>query len=467
MAFSVVGIGNRYLKQYDESRAYFLRAEELYTKLDDKMGVARVTGNLASTLFEQGDTITAISKYKMLAKLAEEHKDYRSQVIGLYNAANGYYQLAMYDSATVYIDQAIPVAKDMGKRMTYMIDYKKGVIDIELAENERGLARLEGAYEVALELGSYVDARDMAHYLVRGSEAIGDMSAALDYSRKYTELKDSVISIESSATINELRTKYETEKKELQIVNLELTNSRQKQRLVGGAVALGLISLLSFFLFQLYQKVKSQKAVITKALSEKDLLLREIHHRVKNNLQLVSSLLTLQGRSIDDEMAQQAIREGQSRVRSMALIHQDLYNKENLMDIGVREYMEKLTQEIFSTYQIEPDRVTLTMQIDDIELDVDTLVPLGLIINELITNSLKYAYTDRSAGALSVSLTQGDRTLMLRVSDDGVGYDPLQVRKNSFGSTLITALVEQLEGDMQLSIEGGTNVEITIPKNQS
>jgi len=462
-AYGVLGIVNRLLSQFDESKSYFNQSIEILERLENKKGLNRMRANLANTYFSEGDTLAAIAIYKTVAKSAAELADNRTQILCYYNISNGYYQLAEYDSATVYIDKAIAVSKGTGSRMKYMLDYKKGAIDIEQGEIARGLRLLEGAYDIAVELRAYVDARDMAHYLDRGYSTQGNMEEAVKYSRKFAEFKDSVISIESSKTVNELKAKYETEKKELQIENLELVNSKQRQTLVGGAIAFGLISLLSFFLFQLYRKVTAQKVVISKALTEKDLLLREIHHRVKNNLQLVSSLLTLQGRSIDDEMAQQAIQAGQSRVRSMALIHQDLYNKESLTDVGVKEYVEKLTHELFTTYRIDTDKVSLTMQVDDIDLDIDTLVPLGLIINELLTNSLKYAFPEDAGGNITVALTEGESRITLKVADDGIGYDPMQVRQNSFGSSLISALVEQLEGSVDLSTDQGTSIELSIP----
>jgi len=210
------------------------------------------------------------------------------------------------------------------------------------------------------------------------------------------------------------------------------------------------------------QKIAKQNETIGKALTEKDLLLREIHHRVKNNLQLVSSLLTLQGRSINDETALQAINEGKSRVRSMALIHQDLYNKENLTGIGVKDYIEKLTQELFSTYRIDKDKISLEMQVENMILDVDTLVPLGLIINELITNSLKYAWSEGQLGMLSVSLSKLNDALVLEVQDDGVGYDHTKVSDSSFGSTLVAALAEQLEAKVSIVSNNGTSVKLVI-----
>ena len=462
-AYGVVGIANRLLSQFDESKSYFNQSIEIFEKLDNQKGLNRMRANLANTYFSEGDTLSAIATYKTVARSAAELSDNRTRILSYYNISNGYYQLSQYDSASVYIDKAIAVSGGTGSRMKYMLDYKKGAIDIEQGETDRGLRLLEGAYDIAIDLRAYVDARDMAHYLDRGYSTSGNIKQAIKYSRKFAELKDSVISIESNKMVNELKTKYETEKKELQIENLELANSKQRQRLTLGAVALGFISILSFFLLQLYRKVRAQKAVIAKALSEKDLLLREIHHRVKNNLQLVSSLLTLQGRSIDDEMAQQAIREGQSRVRSMALIHQDLYNKENLMDIGVKQYVEKLTQELFDTYRVDKNRIILQMDVQDMELDVDTLVPLGLIINELITNSLKYAFPEGRKGNLLLSLSKTEGLLYLRVSDDGVGYDFNKVKSNSFGSTLINALTEQLEGTIETFSQNGTRIEITVP----
>jgi len=366
-AYGVVGIANRLLSQFDESKSYFNQSIEIFEKLDNQKGLNRMRANLANTYFSEGDTLSAIATYKTVARSAAELSDNRTRILSYYNISNGYYQLSQYDSASVYIDKAIAVSGGTGSRMKYMLDYKKGAIDIE-----------------------------------QGETALG-------------------------------------------------------------AVALGFISILSFFLLQLYRKVRAQKAVIAKALSEKDLLLREIHHRVKNNLQLVSSLLTLQGRSIDDEMAQQAIREGQSRVRSMALIHQDLYNKENLMDIGVKQYVEKLTQELFDTYRVDKNRIILQMDVQDMELDVDTLVPLGLIINELITNSLKYAFPEGRKGNLLLSLSKTEGLLYLRVSDDGVGYDFNKVKSNSFGSTLINALTEQLEGTIETFSQNGTRIEITVP----
>lgn len=238
--------------------------------------------------------------------------------------------------------------------------------------------------------------------------------------------------------------------------NLERKNAYLKI----GTVILSVISLLLLFLYRLYKKINIQKEIISKSLTEKDLLLREIHHRVKNNLQLVSSLLTMQGRSIDDAATIQAINEGKSRVRSMALIHQDLYNKDNLTAISVKQYVEKLATELFMTYDISDDKIKLSMDVDNIDLDVDTVVPLGLIINELITNSLKYAWPENDKGNLDISLKQTSDKIRLSIKDDGVGYDSAKVKNDSFGSTLVSALTLQLNGELSISNDNGTETKI-------
>ena len=239
--------------------------------------------------------------------------------------------------------------------------------------------------------------------------------------------------------------------------------AQQRRTIFIGGGALVLISLLSFFLFRLYKKVNAQRKVISKTLAEKDLLLREIHHRVKNNLQMVSSLLSLQGRSIDNVSAQKAIQEGKNRVRSMALIHQDLYNKDNITHIGVHDYIVKLSRELVSSFD-RNGNIQLNIDVGEIDLDIDTMIPLGLIMNELMTNSFKYAFEENTIGKIDIQLVEQGNTYVFTIVDNGKGYNPQNVRENSFGSTLIKALTKQLDGIISVNTDNGTRVDITFPK---
>ncbi len=310
----------------------------------------------------------------------------------------------------------------------------------------------------------------MLELLAKAYRASGNTAKAISVLEAYHEIKDSVFQSSQNQIVFDLESKYKRKEQDQSLALLNVENklsteklSRQKFVITIGAIALGLISLLSFFLFSLYKRINNQKQIIQKALSEKDVLLREIHHRVKNNLQLVSSLLTLQSRSITDESAIAAINDGKARVRSMALIHQDLYNKENLTGISVKGYIEKLSKEIFHTYNISEDIVQLELHVEDIDLDVETVVPLGLIINELITNSLKYAFPENQKGNIEISLKEKAGKLILKLEDNGVGLDPSEFQSaTSFGNRLVNILTDQLDGKISVSSENGTLVSIEI-----
>ncbi len=292
---------------------------------------------------------------------------------------------------------------------------------------------------------------------------------ALSALEEYNNLSKEMRKANNAYSLEELETKYQGEKKALKIKLLDEQNTIGKNKisylktiLVISGIALFLLLVLLFVLFSLNTKIRNQKKIISKTLKDKEILMREIHHRVKNNLQLISSLLTLQGRSIDDKMAIQAINEGKTRVRSMALIHQNLYNKENLTEIGIKDYLEKLTEELFLTYNIDGDRIKMELNVEDIDVDVDILVPLGLIINELITNSLKYAFPDHVSGRIKINIFVKNNDLIFEMQDNGTGYDPTEIKDNSFGSTLVSALTSQLGGKMSVDSHDGTKIKIVF-----
>ncbi len=227
-------------------------------------------------------------------------------------------------------------------------------------------------------------------------------------------------------------------------------NKTQKRISLIAILGLGLFALFSIVLFRSRRTIATQKEEISKSLEEKDTLLREIHHRVKNNLQVVSSLLRLQTRSTSDEQAKDALNESQTRVESMSLIHQNLYQKENLTGIKMKDYLEKLTNNLFSTYKINEDQVSLKLEIQDLNLDIETVVPLGLIINELVTNSLKYAFPENRIGQITVSLKEKDENLELLVKDNGIGIKNFKeaTEGDSFGYKLINSFKKKLNAEL-------------------
>jgi two-component sensor histidine kinase len=214
---------------------------------------------------------------------------------------------------------------------------------------------------------------------------------------------------------------------------------------------------------RLLQQTQQRLEEQTELLHEKEILLKEIHHRVKNNLQVISSLLSLQAGKVADEKTKQLMGESQARVRSMALIHEKLYQSESLAKINFGDYVKSLTGELFHSYRRGLNDIQLIVQVEEVALPLDQAVPCGLILNELITNAMKYAFPEGTNGTLWVELrTNPNRILSLRVADDGVGMaSDFDYRKaNSLGIQLVNSLVAQLDGQLELNRSAGTDFRI-------
>ena len=208
--------------------------------------------------------------------------------------------------------------------------------------------------------------------------------------------------------------------------------------------------------------IETQKA-LKASLREKETLLHEIHHRVKNNMQVINSLLKLQSNSIEDAKTKEILKDSQSRVYAMSAVHETLHGSESLSEINLQSYLSKITTSIFQTYSTDSRRIQLNSDINNSPIVLNQAYPLGLIINELISNSLKYAFPDEREGKISVSLKKHDKELELTIMDDGVGIPDSFDWKNSksLGLKLVRTLVEnQLDGSIEMESNNGTKFTI-------
>jgi len=210
---------------------------------------------------------------------------------------------------------------------------------------------------------------------------------------------------------------------------------------------------------------KIAKDKLKSSLNEKEVLLREIHHRVKNNMQIVSSLLNLQSFNVKDENTQIMFKESQNRVKSMSIIHESLYQSNDLAQIDLDHYIQRLVSELFSSYGVDINKIQLEKQVDNIKLDINSAIPLGLIMNELITNSLKYAFPSGD-GKIYIKLVKFDKYYDLYVGDNGVGIPSEIDFKNTstLGLEIVNTLVKQLEGEINLEKGKGTCFHIRFRK---
>ncbi len=210
-------------------------------------------------------------------------------------------------------------------------------------------------------------------------------------------------------------------------------------------------------------KQKEADLVRESSLKEKELLLGEIHHRVKNNIQIISSLLRLQGGQFTQEDVKEAFTESQNRIKTMALVHETLYQSESFSRIDLSLFIQKLINGLMSTFQPRDGPITLQSQLEPVKLGIDQCIPLGLVLNELVTNSFKHAFPNKKEGTITVILQKEAQKIILKVKDDGVG---LQNRKledaSTLGLTLIKGLAEQLDADLHFESTEGLEVRLSF-----
>ncbi|MBF0515947.1 MAG: response regulator [Nitrospirae bacterium] len=216
---------------------------------------------------------------------------------------------------------------------------------------------------------------------------------------------------------------------------------------------------------EIVQRTNAQQLAM-RSLKDKEVLLREIHHRVKNNLQIVSSLLDLQTKYIKDTETKEMFKDSQNRLKTMALLHEKLYQSDNMAEIDFAKYLTNLLDHLYRSYCVDSSRVLMNTDIQNATIGLDTAVPCGLIINELVSNSLKHAFKDGNRGSLSVSLHKSDDgQFTLTVSDTGIGFQAEIDLKNSksLGLRLVNALVvDQLEGTLEYDSNNGASFWITF-----
>ena len=209
---------------------------------------------------------------------------------------------------------------------------------------------------------------------------------------------------------------------------------------------------------------KKAAEFVKKSLKEKEALLREIHHRVNNNLQIISSLLSLQSDNVVDERDHELFVESQNRVRSMAMIHEKLYQSDSLNSINFSDYIETLLNSLIYDYTKDLGHIKLDLDIEEVDLNIETSVPCGLIINELVSNALKHAFPNGRPGKIMVKLHQDNDQFILEVGDDGIGYSEEEVPENGkkLGFNLVKSLLQQLDGSMEIQHGNGTVYRIVF-----
>ncbi|MCB0704314.1 MAG: tetratricopeptide repeat protein [Saprospiraceae bacterium] len=495
----------------EKSEALIFKALEIYEALGDDWGQGNSYCKMSNIFYAQQEYELSI-KYGLKAlEITEQSQDFSTHSQSWLILTKAYHKAGELEKAIEAANKCIETLKthvpdevfDLARAYGY-----RGNIWSDLGEFQKALEdNLQSYAIVEAEIGAerpatktYRDGIGMAYYMQGNYQgALPHLEAALDgylslgqgnkpfmqelytyladcyyqlgnYQKAYanqqlahavfdTLIQDRVANLESEALF-----KYESGKKDQAIAD-QATTISQKNRLQW--LGAGFICLLLLFLGTLlyyFRRNQKNMAALSAKNKENELLLKEIHHRVKNNLQVISSLLNIQSRNIEDIAVKNAILESQSRVQSMSLIHQKLYRGQNLAAIEMKSYFQTLADNLIDTYS-EDEVVEIKVDMQNLELDVDYAIPLGLIANELITNSLKYAFPKGKKGAIEIKMKQNQDEIILDISDNGVGAGTTETKKedSGFGSELIELLTMQLKGKLEATTVEGYHTRLRFP----
>lgn len=372
-----------------------------------------------------------------------------------------------YNKGKAYIIKALDILEKYKIKKNTINPYAYGLLaDLYMNEKKYDLAIInyKKSHQGYKLLNDYRGASDINQFIAKAYNKKGDLATALQY---YTQYYNKTIKFEKEANERGLR------ENELQINLLaqdkKLSKKQQQQTIF--IVILIIVILLLIALYRIYylkqnnnkklahlnDDLETKNNLLDAKNAENELLLREIHHRVKNNLEVVSSLLALQSAQIDDATTKDAMTEGQNRVNSIGIVHQKLYQGTNLGAVEMKDYFLNLSESILDSFGAE-QRIDLKLAMENLDLDIDTAVPLGLIVNELLTNTIKYAFPKGEKGTITIKLHKQDNNILrLEVADNGVGKSDI-THGTGFGGQLVSLLTQQLNGTMTEENKNGTSL---------
>jgi two-component system, sensor histidine kinase PdtaS len=457
------------LGDYNKDLEYCFRAMKKYEELNSRQDVAICLMNIASGYYGLNEVDKALDYDLKALALAEKLGDKVTAEVATGNIGEIYQGLKDYNKALEYDFRALKMSEELQDREGIAsISAEIGHTYLETAKDTSGIKRkgefasiagtvnLHNAIQYLNKAKAYAEEIGSLQLLIKISSALaeaykldGNFKEAFENYKKFTVIKDSVFSNDNKIKIANLATKREEELKEKQIQINKLGEVKKRNERTMYIVGVGLLLIVIIFVDKNYKTQKQANKEKGELLRQKDVLMKEIHHRVKNNLQVIGALLDLQLNTITDEHAKDAMTESTTRVRSISLIHQQLYQNENLTTIEFSRFTKDLLHQVTSVFKAPGQHITLKKEIPETVLDIDTAVPLGLILNELMTNSYKYAFAGASEGSIEIVMQRKNGGYRLTYTDSGPGlpqgFNISSVK--SMGLKVVHSLSKQIGGN--------------------
>ncbi|HMQ75170.1 MAG TPA: histidine kinase dimerization/phosphoacceptor domain -containing protein [Flavobacteriales bacterium] len=518
-ALNLMGRAHHLKGAHAPALACFHDALRRFERSGNRRSVAATRSNIGSLYTDEGRLEKAIEAYRASMAAYHEVGDVIWEMGAAYGLAEVYERMGEDDSAQALYGRAADVLARIDARehaAMARLEQARLVLGLHrdslaeafyrdalalLGASDNDFARcsiLSGLARALVRLGRDAEARplfllalriagrsdfrqelaDLGLALSRLCERAGEPDSALSYLKLHLQWRDSLFSAERARAIVEVQERFDSERKDVAIAHQQALLDRRSTliRVVAAAAAMLLLAaLLAWRAYRLKKRTSDllagRNALIGAALKEKELLLHELHHRVKNNMQTVGSLLRLQAREESDQGTRAALHEAMMRVKSLALVHQDLYRDASLTGVHMDAYIGKLARGLLRSHAMD-QRIALALDVQPVRLQVDSAVPLGLILNELITNALKHAFPSTPGrGAhddtLAIALRDQGDLLVLEVRDNGVGYrahnpaGPDDAQRLS-GTGILATFAETLRAEWTVLSNGGTTVRFAV-----
>ncbi len=504
-AFLNIGICERKLSQYSTAVDYFIRSSDIFENLKDEESLSYTYNSTALCFGELNNYPKALSYNRKALIIRQKLNDKRLVGLSLNNIGFAFNRYNQPDSAIYYLSKSLAILRhekdsssmvftlqnlgsswkmkgDLEKAEGYILRSQRIATNYDMTEElargnadlaevytqqkkyKQALAAINNTINTAQQLKLpelLLEAYTIKFHLYEHS---GDYKNALLYDNKRSDLKDSLFTVAKQKTIDELEIKYQTSQQEKDISALHLQNNLQKKIVRQQKLSITVLIISAVLLLLLFVIAYNSFRIKNKANLRIQTLMRDMHHRVKNNLQILSGLFAMQIENLSDEKTKDALRENESRLTSMNLIHNKLYLDNTTTKIEMNEYLTKLLTHLKDSFGgHKHNGINLRIEVINIMLEADKAVAIGLIANELATNAFKYAFTDKG-GEIHLGLALIEKSkLLLTLGDNGMGLKPENKDKApSFGLKLVNLMARQLNSTLVVKNNPGVFYQMEI-----
>lgn len=505
-----------YLENFNLASNHFERALEIRNELGDKQQIGNALTNMGNLLATTGNLDKAMEYYEEALKIKEDFNDMTGMSQIYNNIANIHFAKGEMDEVLPYRLKALRIDRETGDEWEIALKtYNLAEYFLTIKEPLKAYPYIMESKTISENLENRGLINDNIQFLSMYYELINDHKKALEYHKLYAKTIKETFSKDLSEQVGEMEVKYKTEKKEKEneIFKLQIEKNKLHKHRLYFALILSLVILIVLYYLYTYKntiakqlnieiverkklenelELRVQKRTeeltlkteqlefennkriqaenkLSKNLKEKTLLLQEIMHRTKNNMAVITAILSVEIKRSDNKYINNSFKEIKNKIKTMSLVHEKLYQAEDLSNINMKEYIEDLLRFLMQSNNAEFRKIILKLDLQYVRILFDTALPLGLIINELISNIFKHAFPENRAGEISLKLyKESDGTVNIHLEDNGIGTsEDFDVRKNnSLGLTSVLAIMErQLKGEISLNSINGFKWHLKLKDN--